>query len=452
MSQDGLGFDIEQRVVAPYVYASREMDEEDRGIHKELVKVERERMVLDARTMSLLQRAADRDLHRKRGHATLVQYMELELGYTRHTANEYCRVAEAIKRLLLCNEALWDRDVHFSKIREISRIATPETEYEWLAKARQVSAHKLESLVAGRKVGDGPEDPSDPQIRRSPLRFEAVPATRAFLRQTRLQLEKQLGKRMTDDEFLMTMARGSLAPGSHDAKHSDGSGRPAYQMSISTCRDCKRSWTIGAGEEHDIDDATLEKAQCDAEHLGDVEAPFLQRIRATVSQALRRHIFARDNERCCVPGCQFVYNIDLHHLKFQCHGGKHDKSNLTLLCGVHHQLLHEGKLTITGEAPHALVFTWKALEEDDSPPEPGYDRWAQVQQANLDEVREEPEREVPPSHVGPTEAAGEGNDLPERVHTEMQARSHRSHVGPRHWETEHQRIIDIYSRANHEAS
>jgi Holliday junction resolvasome RuvABC DNA-binding subunit len=37
-------------------------------------------------------------------------------------------------------------------------------------------------------------------------------------------------------------------------------------------------------------------------------------------------------------------------------GGDHEPANLTLLCDGHHRLHHEGKLAITGKAPHQLMF------------------------------------------------------------------------------------------------
>ena len=58
------------------------------------------------------------------------------------------------------------------------------------------------------------------------------------------------------------------------------------------------------------------------------------RVTATVSPALRRRVFARDHYRCVVPGCRSARNLDVHHVVFQSHGGRHDEWNLCLLCSL----------------------------------------------------------------------------------------------------------------------
>jgi hypothetical protein len=215
-------------------------------------------------------------------------------------------------------------------------------------------------------------------------------------------------------------------------EHPDGSGRPAYQTSITTCRDCKRSWTSDGGEDHDIDSATLEKAQCDAEHIGDLEAPAPARMTRTVTKAKRRLVYARDGQRCAVPGCHYTHGLDIHHLVFQANGGKHHLSNLILLCSVHHQLLHDKKLIITGKAPDALTFTWVAATEDaddDSIPK------SHVGRANLDDVPAARDRELTWKRPTRTE--------PHREAAQMPTGSQKSHVGFER-EREHRRIRAMY--------
>lgn len=68
--------------------ASLQMADEDREIHRTLIGIARVRMELDARQLGLLERAKARSLHRKRGHATFVEYIEFqETGGTHEMSN-----------------------------------------------------------------------------------------------------------------------------------------------------------------------------------------------------------------------------------------------------------------------------------------------------------------------------------------------------------------------------
>jgi hypothetical protein len=317
----------------------------------------RRRARLDLNELWLLREADTNGVHRKLGHPTLVQYMTRELGYRTHTAFEYVRVSGALRDLPLITEALGDAEVCFGVVRELTRVATPSTELAWLERAAGKTVREVEKLVAGRHMGDHPDDPTDPAIERTPLTFAVTPKTRAIVRQGRKALETALGGPMDDDQLIETVFRRALEPAVHGADTA-GKRRPAYQTAITTCRDCKRSWQDGAGEEHELDRATVERARCDAEHLGDLEARTPARVTSTVTARKRRQVFARDHERCTVPGCSFTRNLDIHHIVFQEDGGGHELSNLTTLCNGHHQLMHEGKLTITGKAPDELAVIW----------------------------------------------------------------------------------------------
>ena len=77
-----------------------------------------------------------------------------------------------------------------------------------------------------------------------------------------------------------------------------------------------------------------------------------------VPPKVRRFVLLRDRKRCVVPGCRASRHIDVHHIKPQHRGGSHESENLTCLCAGHHRALHDGLLTITGDAPN-LVVTWK---------------------------------------------------------------------------------------------
>ena len=68
-------------------------------------------------------------------------------------------------------------------------------------------------------------------------------------------------------------------------------------------------------------------------------------------------IFERDGWRCTVPGCTSRRNLHLHHIEFRSAGGSDAAENQTTLCAFHHlRGVHEGRVRISGRAPHDLWF------------------------------------------------------------------------------------------------
>lgn len=80
---------------------------------------------------------------------------------------------------------------------------------------------------------------------------------------------------------------------------------------------------------------------------------------ALASQVLYGDVYVRDRWRCASPTCQ-SRNVTPHHVKFRAHGGGEQRSNLISLCGrCHLDLVHGGRLMVSGSAPDGLV--WEAL-------------------------------------------------------------------------------------------
>lgn len=68
---------------------------------------------------------------------------------------------------------------------------------------------------------------------------------------------------------------------------------------------------------------------------------------------------ARDHGRCVVPGCK-ESSRHLHHIVFRSRGGKWRTGNIASLCVKHHQFLHAGLISITGDADVHLTITGDA--------------------------------------------------------------------------------------------
>ncbi|HEU0033940.1 MAG TPA: HNH endonuclease signature motif containing protein [Kofleriaceae bacterium] len=327
-------------------------------VHLGLKALSARRAQMEAREVALLRLAEEMTLWQQFGHASLVQYMEHELGYRAHTALELIRTAKALASLPRMTAALEAGAVFPTAIRELTRIATPDTEEEWLAAVAGKTVHEVQRMVAGRAPGDRPGDPKDVENEVVTLTFRVSPSVHAFAVRARMELEALVGTgRLDDDELVETIYRRALEalPASE--------GRPGFQMAISTCKRCKRTYQDVAGEEVEVDAATLSRAECDHEHLGDLEADEPARVTSSVTKRKRRQIYARDGYCCAVPGCQMTRYLDVHHVTFQSRGGGHEMSNTILLCTGHHAAVHKDKLRIRGEAPGDLIFEWIGRDE-----------------------------------------------------------------------------------------
>jgi hypothetical protein len=328
--------------------------EEWHSLHQRLCSIAKRRAVLDAEEARCLRDAERVQLWRRLGYVHMGEYLERELGYGPHAGGERLRVARELAELPQIEAALADGELPYSGVRELTRVATEVTEGEWLEAARGKSLRQIEVLVSGRKRGDRPGDPTAPELVNRVVRLELSPEVFALFRQVQGVLADDHGGRLDDNAFIEVLCRRAIeGDGSPEGR------RPAHQIAITICESCKRGWQNGAGREIDVSPEVVERARCDAELIGSVEAEKLARVVATVTPRLRRQVLARDHHGCTVPGCRSARNLDLHHIRYQSEGGDNEIGNLTVLCSAHHAQLHGGALTIRGRAPDALEFAWR---------------------------------------------------------------------------------------------
>jgi hypothetical protein len=77
-------------------------------------------------------------------------------GYKPRSTQEKLRVAEALEELPAIRAALETGVLNWSAVRELTRVAVPETEHEWLKVAQGKTVHQLEALVAGKPRAQSP--------------------------------------------------------------------------------------------------------------------------------------------------------------------------------------------------------------------------------------------------------------------------------------------------------
>ncbi len=76
----------------------------------------------------------------------------------------------------------------------------------------------------------------------------------------------------------------------------------------------------------------------------------------SIPAALRRKVLLRDGCTCQAPGCGKKIHLTVHHLIAFAICGIHSISSMVTLCTGCHALVHEGKLSVDGEAPDKLIW------------------------------------------------------------------------------------------------
>ena len=233
-------------------------------VHERIVGLGAERAAHE-RELGRWLRAAERlGVHARTGFSSLHEYAERILGLTGRQLEERLRVARALDELPLLDQALASGALCWSAVRELSRVATAETEQAWLDWAKGRRSRQIEQAVAERRRGDRPHDRPDPSQVKHRLRFEVRPETMALFRDLQARVRAELGGAADDDALLYEIARRALGgPGDE--------GRASYQMAVTRCPECGLASVDAGGQSYPVSEAVAEMAACDGQHLGTVE-------------------------------------------------------------------------------------------------------------------------------------------------------------------------------------
>ena len=96
------------------------------------------------------------------GFASLREYAARRLGLKGRPTEERVRVGRALLELPGLDDALSTGKLMWTAVREMTRVALPETEDAWLRWAAGKGVREVETQVAARTRGDLPRDPPDP--------------------------------------------------------------------------------------------------------------------------------------------------------------------------------------------------------------------------------------------------------------------------------------------------
>ncbi len=326
-------------------------------VHERLVSLGKDRAAHEREVCRWLLAAERLAVHAHAGYASLREYAERALGLNARQTEERLRVGRALAGLRLLDAALASGQLPWSAVRELTRVATAETERAWLEWASRRRVHEIEKAVAARQAGDGPADRPDPSRVKHRLVLEVRAETLALFRDLQTAVRDDLGAAVDHDTLLYEIARRALGGPADE-------GRASYQVAITRCDACGRASIDAGGRTHDVDEAVGEMAACDAQRIGAVgggegSSPHVgapRRASQTIPPAVRRGVMRRDRKRCVVPGCNNHRFLDVHHVDPRAEGGTHDPERLAVLCGAHHRAAHAGSLSVGGMGSTCFVF------------------------------------------------------------------------------------------------
>jgi hypothetical protein len=331
---------------------ARQSDQLDwKAIDRALRSIRRRRAALDAEEARWMREAERLEIWRPLGMVSMLDYLERVLGHAPRTAQDRLRVARALGDLPQLTAALTAGALTFSAVRELTRVATPATEASWLATATDKTLRQIEDLVADHRPGDRPEDPPAPEARTHGVRFELSAETFALLRQARSVLDDEHGTHVSDDAFVAALC-GAVLDG---APRAEPTGRAKFQIAVTVCQRCRQGWQEGAGAQVAIGGAAVDRALCDAQHIGSIDGDGPERAHQNIPPSVARFVWRRDGGRCRVDGCRSSRGLELHHLIHRADGGGHDASNIVLICSSCHGAHHRGALAISGTSDELRV-------------------------------------------------------------------------------------------------
>jgi len=355
---------------------------------------------LDAATARLLDLIRDFDARGgwNTGFMSCAAWLSWRVGLDPRAARERVRVARALGTLPRLAEALARGELSYSKVRALTRVATPETEERLLRVGRAGTAEHVERIVRRWRLTDRKAE-AEETTRRHRSRALHVYHDEDGMVIIRARLEPEAGAVVVQALAAAREARhqrprgtdavgGSAGPqyvdGSPEAPTVEQQQADALALVAETA--LHRGIDPGTpGERYQVvvhvDAAVLVDAEapgqsvleggayvsaetsqrlaCDASrvvmrHDADGRITEVGARTRTIPPALRRALQHRDRG-CRFPGCGRSFG-QAHHIRHWAHGGPTTLSNLAMLCRRHHRAVHEEGFQVERQADGELCF------------------------------------------------------------------------------------------------
>ena len=350
----------------------------------------------DYRLLVLLREFDEKGGWAQQGCKTCAHWLSWRVGLNAGAAREKIRVARALANLPLISESMRKGEISYSKVRAVTRVATPNNEEPLLTIALGGTACQVERIVrAWRKVDLQAEkdranyqqdhaslttylDDDGMVVIKGRLPAEVGAVVVKALEAASDVLYKDDRRRALEHrrvEALKLIAEAALK-----AELDPGNSADRYQVVVhidqQVLEDPEQPGQSALEGGIGVSAETSRRIACDAsiiEMKHDEKGNVLDVGRKTrkIPPAIRRALDARD-PTCVWPGCHSKF-VQGHHLEFWAEGGETKLPNLCNLCSYHHHLVHDGDYRVEMLADGKFRFThsrgW-VIPEVPSPPKP----------------------------------------------------------------------------------
>jgi hypothetical protein len=268
------------------------------------------------------------------GINSCAHWLNWRCGLGLGVAREKVRVAHAQPELPQISQAFSEGPVSYSKVRAMTRVATPANEDVLLNVARHGTAYHVETQV---------------RLYRQVKRREA-------LEQENLRhAQRELSWHVDDSGFWVLRGRLTPEQGAVIAKALEAA------MDVGFAENHAVPPEVHKDLERSIPAETSRRLACDAAVVHwheDAQGEPLSVGRKTrsIPPAIRRALRRRDGGYR-FPGCCATRFVDAHHVHHWADGGETKLNNLVLLCRRHHRLLHEGGFGVAVHPSGTFRFT-----------------------------------------------------------------------------------------------
>ncbi len=280
------------------------------------------------------------------GFRSCAEWLSWRVGLDLGAAREKVRVARALGALPRIAEALERGEISYSKVRAVTRVATPETEARLLGVARAGTASHVERIVRGWRRVDRLVEARETTHRHASRSLQVYQDEDGMV-VLRGRLEPEVGALVlraleAAGEALYQKARGT------EAVTGDGTSGERYQVVVhveaAALADPESPGQSVLDDGAHVPAETSRRLACDASRVvmrHDTEGRTLDvgRRTRTIPPALRLALIHRDRG-CRFPGCGLRF-CQGHHIRHWANGGETRLENLTSLCRLHHRAVHE---------------------------------------------------------------------------------------------------------------
>ena len=292
------------------------------------------------------------DVHYEHGCSSAIHYAIRVLGMAPKEARTLRYVAQQLEELPRLSLEGTQGRIEWSKLREVVRVASAETESVWIELCSRHSYGEIERLVALTSYGQLPGDPKSRRERSELTEFNwsLSPEQMQIVQRGLQSMCQQAGRVIPLGEAVELLFADQLSKHPLDEERLEQAREEAREDL--RARDQALLQKCPARDIHWLDTVNALEQNCPLNEA----VRLVTREPRVPSPKVRRELLRRDGYRCATPGCPHHLFLQIHHIVFYCQGGHTVPENLVVLCSRCHKNVHEGNLRIEGRAPDELRF------------------------------------------------------------------------------------------------